>query len=65
MSVDDPAVMTCAISGMMADREQCLTIPYTPAEYAAEARRPWRGRQMIQSMRAHRRAGRASRSQTT
>jgi 3-keto-5-aminohexanoate cleavage enzyme len=39
MSVDDPAVITCAISGAIANRDQCPAIPYTPAEYAAEARR--------------------------
>jgi 3-keto-5-aminohexanoate cleavage enzyme len=39
MSVEDPAVLTCAISGAIADRDQCPAIPYTPAEYAAEARR--------------------------
>ena len=31
--------MTCAISGALASREQCPAIPYTPDEYAAEARR--------------------------
>jgi 3-keto-5-aminohexanoate cleavage enzyme len=39
MSLDDPAVITCAISGSIADRGQCPAIPYTPAEYATEARR--------------------------
>lgn len=39
MSLADPAVITCAISGALADRSQCPAIPYTPAEYAAEARR--------------------------
>lgn len=39
MSLEDPVVLTCAISGVMASREQCPAIPYTPAEYAAEARR--------------------------
>src|ERR1700761_349437 len=39
MSVDDPAIITCAISGAIANRDQCPAIPYTPAEYAAEARR--------------------------
>ena len=34
-----PAVITCAISGAIANRDQCPAIPYTPAEYAAEARR--------------------------
>ena len=32
-------MITCAISGALADRSQCPAIPYTPAEYAAEARR--------------------------
>jgi 3-keto-5-aminohexanoate cleavage enzyme len=39
MGVDDPAVITCAISGAIANRDQCPAIPYTPQEYAAEARR--------------------------
>jgi 3-keto-5-aminohexanoate cleavage enzyme len=39
MSLDDPVVITCAISGVIANREQCPAIPYTPQEYAAEARR--------------------------
>jgi len=39
MSLDDPVIITCAISGALASREQCPAIPYTPAEYAAEARR--------------------------
>jgi 3-keto-5-aminohexanoate cleavage enzyme len=39
MSLDDPVVITCAISGAIANREQCPAIPYTPEEYAAEARR--------------------------
>ena len=39
MSVADPAVITCSISGAIANREQCPAIPYTPEEYAAEARR--------------------------
>ncbi len=39
MSLDDPAVITCAISGAIANRDQCPAIPYTPGEYASEARR--------------------------
>jgi 3-keto-5-aminohexanoate cleavage enzyme len=35
----DPCVVTCSISGAVASREQCPAIPYTPEEYAAEARR--------------------------
>jgi 3-keto-5-aminohexanoate cleavage enzyme len=39
MNLDDPVVITCSISGAIANREQCPAIPYTPGEYAAEARR--------------------------
>ena len=39
MSVEDPVIITCAISGAIANREQCPAIPYAPEEYAAEARR--------------------------
>jgi 3-keto-5-aminohexanoate cleavage enzyme len=36
---DDPVIITCSISGAVANHEQCPAIPYTPEEYAAEARR--------------------------
>jgi 3-keto-5-aminohexanoate cleavage enzyme len=39
MTLEDPAIITCAISGAIANRDQCPAIPYTPQEYAAEARR--------------------------
>jgi uncharacterized protein (DUF849 family) len=39
MSLEDAAVITCSISGAIANREQCPAIPYTPQEYASEARR--------------------------
>ena len=39
MSLEDPVVVTCAISGAVANRQQCPAIPYTPEEYGAEARR--------------------------
>ncbi len=39
MSLEDPVVITCAISGALANREQCPAIPYTPQEYGDEARR--------------------------
>jgi uncharacterized protein (DUF849 family) len=39
MALDDPVILTCAISGALANRDQCPAIPYTPQEYAAEARR--------------------------
>src|SRR3954453_135704 len=39
MAVDGPGIIPCAISGALANRDQCPAIPYTPEEYAAEARR--------------------------
>jgi uncharacterized protein (DUF849 family) len=39
VSLDDPVIITCSISGSIANREHCPAIPYTPEEYAAEARR--------------------------
>ena len=36
---EDPVVISCSISGAVANRDQCPAIPYTPDEYAAEARR--------------------------
>jgi 3-keto-5-aminohexanoate cleavage enzyme len=38
-SFDDPVVISCSISGVIANRDQCPAIPYAPEEYAAEARR--------------------------
>jgi 3-keto-5-aminohexanoate cleavage enzyme len=38
-SFDDPVILSCSISGTIANRDQCPAIPYTPEEYAAEARR--------------------------
>jgi 3-keto-5-aminohexanoate cleavage enzyme len=38
-SFDDPVIISCSISGVVANRDQCPAIPYTPDEYAAEARR--------------------------
>jgi 3-keto-5-aminohexanoate cleavage enzyme len=35
----DDCIITCAMSGVAANRDQCPAIPYTPEEYAAEARR--------------------------
>src|SRR5215218_6217647 len=35
----DPVVLSCSISGAIANRDQCPAIPYTPEEYGAEARR--------------------------
>jgi len=37
--LDDSVIITCSISGVVANRDQCPAIPYTPEEYGAEARR--------------------------
>jgi uncharacterized protein (DUF849 family) len=36
---EDPVILSCSISGAIANREQCPAIPYTPGDYAEEARR--------------------------
>ncbi|MBN1944808.1 MAG: 3-keto-5-aminohexanoate cleavage protein [Bradymonadales bacterium] len=36
-----PCMITCALSGVVANRTQCPAIPYTPEEYAEEARRAY------------------------
>lgn len=37
----DVCVLTCALTGVLANRRQCPGIPYTPAEIADEARRAY------------------------
>ena len=37
----DVCVVTCALSGVLANRKQCPAIPYTPAEIADEAKRAY------------------------
>jgi len=39
--MNDPCIITCALSGVAANRDQCPAIPYTPEDYAAEARRAY------------------------
>ena len=39
MGVQDKVVISCALSGAAANRQQCPYIPYTPEEYASETRR--------------------------
>src|SRR3954454_19714897 len=38
-ALERPVIITCSISGDVANREQCPAIPYTPDEYAREAKR--------------------------
>jgi 3-keto-5-aminohexanoate cleavage enzyme len=39
MTMDDACIITCAVSGAVANKQQCPGIPYTPEEYAKEVRR--------------------------
>src|SRR6266511_3829016 len=39
MAVSDQCIITCAVSGAVADKQHCEGIPYTPEEYAKEVRR--------------------------
>ncbi len=39
MSANDRVIITCALTGVVATREQCPYLPYTPAEIGEEARR--------------------------
>jgi uncharacterized protein (DUF849 family) len=41
MSFEDKVVITCALTGVLANRKQCAAIPYTPAEIAEEAKRAY------------------------
>jgi len=38
---DAPVIVSCALTGVLANRAQCPAIPYTPVEIAEEARRAW------------------------
>jgi len=39
MSNDDKVIISCALTGVLANRDQCPWVPYTPAEIADEAQR--------------------------
>jgi uncharacterized protein (DUF849 family) len=39
VTTSDAAIVTCAVSGAVANKDQCPAIPYTPEEYAKEVRR--------------------------
>lgn len=41
MNIKDKAVITCALTGAVANRNQCKYIPYTPAEIGEEALRAY------------------------
>jgi Uncharacterized conserved protein len=39
--MNDPVIITCALTGVLAKKEQCPAIPYTPVEIAEEAKRAY------------------------
>jgi 3-keto-5-aminohexanoate cleavage enzyme len=39
VTTGDKCIITCAVSGAVANKQQCQGIPYTPEEYAKEVRR--------------------------
>ena len=41
MAPKDRVIVTCALTGVLANRKQCPWVPYTPAEIADEAKRAW------------------------
>ncbi|MCB9593598.1 MAG: 3-keto-5-aminohexanoate cleavage protein [Sandaracinaceae bacterium] len=41
MAFEDKVVITCALTGVLANRKHCPAIPYTPVEIAEEARRAY------------------------
>jgi 3-keto-5-aminohexanoate cleavage enzyme len=36
-----PVIVSCALTGVLANRKQCPAIPYSPVEIAEEAKRAW------------------------
>lgn len=38
---DDKVILTCALTGVLANRKQCPAIPYTPKEIAQDAKRAY------------------------
>jgi uncharacterized protein (DUF849 family) len=41
MASNDKVIVTCALTGVLANRDQCPWVPYTPSEIAEEARRAY------------------------
>src|ERR671926_206566 len=37
----DKVIVTCALTGVLANRQQCPWVPYTPVEIAEEAKRAY------------------------
>jgi 3-keto-5-aminohexanoate cleavage enzyme len=56
----DDCIVTCALSGVAANRDQCPAIPYTPEDYAAEAKRARDAGASVVHIHARHRDGRPS-----
>lgn len=54
----DKVVVTCALTGALANRDQCPSIPYTPEEIAEEARRAGEAGAAVVHIHARERDGR-------
>ena len=52
-----PCMITCALSGVVANRAQCSAITYTPEEYAAEAKRAYEAGAAVAHIHARTREG--------
>jgi uncharacterized protein (DUF849 family) len=52
-----PCIITCALSGVVANRAQCPAIPYTPEEYAQEAKRAYEAGAAVVHIHARTREG--------
>jgi 3-keto-5-aminohexanoate cleavage enzyme len=50
-------MITCALSGVVANRDQCPSIPYTPEDYAAEAKRAYEAGAAVVHIHARTREG--------
>ncbi len=57
LNFERSAMITCALSGVVANRAQCPAIPYTPEEYAAEAKRAYEAGAAVVHIHARTREG--------
>jgi 3-keto-5-aminohexanoate cleavage enzyme len=57
---NDKVIVTCALTGVLATREQCPWVPYTPVEIAEEARRAYEAGAAVVHIHARTEAGKAT-----
>jgi uncharacterized protein (DUF849 family) len=56
----DKVIVTCALTGVLATREQCPWVPYTPVEIAEEARRAYESGAAVVHIHGRTEAGKAT-----